>query len=88
MKSENVLGASAQLLGVALLIVTAVHITNHAAHSIADEVAFAAAILFIACCLTGHMAIRRNNDRLDEIADRIFFVGLLTLLFAALTFWF
>ena len=88
MKSENILGASASLLGVALLIVTVVHISGHAERSIADEVAFAAAMLFIGSCITAHLALGRGDHRFDAVADKLFFVGLLTLLFAALTFWF
>ena len=88
MKSDNILGASASLLGVALLIVTVVHISGHSATSIADEVAFAAAMIFIGSCMTAHLALGKQNNRLDAIADRLFFLGLITLLFAALTFWF
>lgn len=88
MKSENILGAGASLLGVALLIVTVVHVSGHAARSISDEVAFAAALLFIGTCMTAHEAIRRNDKRFDAIADKLFFLGLLTLLGAALSFWF
>ena len=88
MKSDNILGPSASLLGVALLIVTVVHISGHGSRSIADEVAFAAAMMFIGSCIAAHIAIGRNDKRLDTIADRLFFLGLVTLLFAALTFWF
>ena len=76
------------MLGVALLIVTVVHVSGHAARSIADEVAFAAAILFIGSCMAAHVAITRANQRFDAVADKLFFVGLLTLLFGSLTFWF
>lgn len=88
MKSDNILGASASLLGVALLIVTVVHISGHGSRSIADEVAFAAAMMFIGSCMAAHLALGRSDKRLDVIADRLFFLGLITLLFAALTFWF
>lgn len=88
MKSETILGAAATLLGVALLIVTAVHITGRAATTISDEVAFAAALLFIGSCLTAHLAIRKADQRFDRIADKLFFLAQLTLLFAALSFWF
>jgi len=88
MKSENILEAGASLLGVALLIVTVVHVSGHAARSFADEAAFAAAILFIGSCMAAHLAKRRTDEKLDAVADRLFFVGLVTLLFGTLTFWF
>lgn len=88
MKSDNILEAGASLLGVALLIVTVVHVSGHAARSVADEVAFAAAILFIGTCMAAHLAITRGNKRFDAVADKLFFFGLLTLLFGTLSFWF
>jgi hypothetical protein len=88
MKSEHILEAAASLLGVALLIVTVVHVSGHAARSFADESAFAAAILFIGSCMAAHLARTRANQRVVAAADKLFFAGLLTLLFGALTFWF
>lgn len=88
MKSENIVEAGASLLGVALLIVTVVHVSGHAARSFADEGAFAAAILFIGSCMAAHLARTRAIQRFDAVADRLFFAGLLTLLFGALSFWF
>jgi len=88
MKSDNILEAGASLLGVALLIVTVVHVSGRAARSFADEAAFAAAILFIGTCMAAHLARTRTNKKFDAVADKLFFVGLLTLLFGTLTFWF
>jgi len=88
MKSENILEAGASLLGVALLIVTVVHVSGHAARSFADEAAFAAAILFIGSCMAAHLAIGRGYKKFDAVADKLFFLGLLTLLFGTLSFWF
>jgi hypothetical protein len=88
MRSHSTLDASATLLGVALLVVTAVHITGQAARSISDEVAFAAALLFIASSLAAHRAISKSDDRYDRIADRFFFSALVVLLLAVLSFWF
>ena len=88
MRSHSTLDASATLLGVALLVVTAVHITGEAAKSISDEVAFAAALLFIGSCLAAHRAISRADERYDSIADKFFFSALVVLLLAVLSFWF
>lgn len=88
MRSENILGVAASLLGVALLIVTAVHITGQAARSVVDEVAFAASLLFIGSCMVAHVAMSKSNKRLDSIANRLFFLAMVTLLVAAVSFWF
>jgi hypothetical protein len=88
MRTHYILDAAAALLGVALLIVTAVHITGHASQSAADEIAFAAALLFLGSCGLSHRAISKSDDRFELIADNFFALGLLVLLFAVLTFWF
>jgi hypothetical protein len=88
MRSDNILSASASLLGVALLIVTGLHITDRAAQSVSDEVAFGAALLLIGSSLTAHLAIGKSSKRYDAIAANLFFLALMTLLLAVLAFWF
>ena len=88
MRSDNILSAASTLLGVALLMVTSVHITGHSAQTISDELAFGAALLLIGSCLAAHLAISRSSKRYDSIAANLFFVALVTLLLAVLSFWF
>jgi hypothetical protein len=88
MRTHHIVDSAATLLGVSLIIVTAVHISGKSATSIADELSFAAALLFLVSCGTSHQAIVRANDRFERIADNIFALGLLTLLFGVLSFWF
>lgn len=88
MRHHYILDSAATLLGVALVIVTAVHITGKAATTIADELAFASALLFLASCGGSHLAITRNDDRFESIADKLFAGGLLLLFGSVLSFWF
>jgi hypothetical protein len=88
MRSHYIIDSSASLLGVSLLIVTAVHITGKAATGIADEISFGAALLFLAACGVSHSAIRKSDERYERFADYIFVTGLLLLLCGVLTFWF
>ena len=88
MKSHYILNSAASLLGVSLLIVTAVHITAKSADSISDEMSFAAALLFIGSCLTSHRAISKDDDRFEAIADKLFAAGLVVLTGGVLSFWF
>ena len=88
MRTHYIVDSAATLLGVSLIIVTAVHISGKSATSIADELSFAAALLFLVSCGASHQAVVRRNDRFERIADNIFALGLLTLLFGALSFWF
>jgi hypothetical protein len=88
MRSHHILAAASSLLGVALLIVTAIHITDKAATSVADELSFAAALLFIGSCLTSHRAISKSDERFGGLADKLFALGLVVLSGGVLSFWF
>jgi hypothetical protein len=88
MKSDHIVGAAASLLGVALLIATAVHITGRAEQTISDEMAFAAALMFIGSCLASHRAIITGKQSSERLAEWLFPLGVITLTFAVLIFWF
>jgi uncharacterized membrane protein len=86
-KQHYILDSAATLLGVALVVVTAVHISGRAEATIADELAFVAALLFLGSCGASHWAITRSADRLERVADIIFAVALLVLFISVLTLW-
>jgi hypothetical protein len=88
MRSEHIVSAASSLLGVALLIVTAVHITGNAGQTFSDEVAFGAALLFIGSCLASHKAIVTGRNAYERLAEWLFPAGLVTLTCAVLIFWF
>jgi uncharacterized membrane protein SirB2 len=88
MKSQHILNAASSLLGVSLLIVTFVHVTGQQAESLTDEVAFAAALLFLGACLMSYRAIRAPAERSEKVADYLFLAAQVLLLCAVLLFWF
>ena len=88
MRAHYIIDSAATLLGVSLLIVTAVHITGKAAASIADELSFAAALLFLASCAASHRAISKSEDRFERLADKGFGLALVLLFCGVLSFWF
>lgn len=88
MRTHYILDSASALLGVSLVIVTAVHITGKAAVSIADELSYVAAVLFLGACFFSHRAISKSEDRFETVADKMFASGLLVLLCSVLTFWF
>jgi hypothetical protein len=88
MRPHYILDSAATLLGVALLVVTAVHITGKAPESIADELSFAAALLFFGSCAASHWGISKSNDRFERVAETLFEVALLVLFCGVLSFWF
>jgi hypothetical protein len=88
MKTDHILGVACSLLGVSLIIVTAVHITGKSAASIADELSFGAALVFIVSAFCSHRALAKSDNRFERIASRLFALGLLLLLCGVLSFWF
>ena len=88
MKTHYIIDSAATLLGVSLLIVTAVHITGKSATSIADELSFGAALLFLGSCAASHRAISKSEDRFERLADRGFGLALVLLFCGVLSFWF
>jgi hypothetical protein len=88
MKAHHILNSASNLLGASLVIVTALHISKFAAETYADEIAFAAAVLLLASCFSSYQSIRRADERIEVIADRLFVAAQALLLLAILSFWF
>jgi len=88
MKTHYIIDSAATLLGVSLLIVTAVHITGKSATSIADELSFGAALLFLGSCAASHRAVSKSEDRFERLADKGFGLALVLLFCGVLSFWF
>ena len=80
-KSTHILNAASNLLGIAMLIVTGLKITQHSRGTYADECALGAALLLAVSCLLSYLAFRRGDTRspLEDWADRIFLAGLICL---------
>jgi hypothetical protein len=83
-RNSHILNAASNLLGIALLIVTGINITNNAGKTYADEAGLTAAVLLAVSCLVSYLSIRRGDDgdRLEAWADKVFIAGLLALLAA------
>lgn len=77
---HHILNAASNLLGISLLIITGLHLSNSANKTLADEVAWIAAACFSVSCLLSYLAIRSRQDRSrsENMADKIFLGGLVT----------
>jgi hypothetical protein len=86
-KQSHILNAASNLLGIALIIVTALHVSGRNSHTWADEIAWLSAICFTLSCVFSYFAIRAEPQsiRYEHWADRIFLVGLFSLLAAVTT---
>ncbi len=87
-RNHYIIDSSAALLGISLLIVTAVHVSGRGPQSIADELSYAAALMFLVSCAFSHRGIVTGRDHLERVGDVFFSFGLISLLLGVLTFWF
>jgi hypothetical protein len=85
-KTTHILNAASNLLGITLLIIAGLHITNQAQKSLADEVAWLSAVCFSMSCGLSYLSIRSplELDRWEGWADRTFLLGIVTLVVAVL----
>jgi hypothetical protein len=88
MRTHHIVDSAATLLGVSLVIVTGVHISGQSGRTVADELSFAAAMMFLVSCGISHQSIIRKRERLEDLADKIFATGLVVLLCGVVSFWF
>jgi hypothetical protein len=84
-RSPHILNVSSNLLGITLLIIAGLHLTNRSAQSFADEIAWIGAVCFLTACFLSYLALGggRRGERLEVWADRIFLLGM-TGLFCAI----
>lgn len=87
-KHPHILNAASNLLGIALIIVTGLHVAGKSHRSWADEIALLAAVLFGMSCLLSYVAIRAGprQSRWEPWADRAFLLGLLSISVAVAMF--
>jgi hypothetical protein len=80
-KQPHILNAASNLLGIALLIITGLHVSRYAATTFADEIAWGAAVSLMLSCLFSYLAIRAEPrpTRYEGLADSVFLLGLLLL---------
>lgn len=79
-KSTHILNASSNLLGFSMVIITSLKITKTSHHTILDEFAGIACILFACSCFFSFMSIRSKREipgnRYESIADYLFLIAL------------
>lgn len=85
-KTHHILNAASNLLGISLLIIAGLHISDQARRTIADEIAWVGAVCFSASCWLSYLEIRSEGEsgRLEGWADKAFMLGMVTLLASVL----
>lgn len=82
-RPSHILNAASNLLGIALLIIAGLNVSHIADKSFADEIAWMAAVCLAASCLLSYLSVRREQrpgQSFEHWADRIFILGLVTLI--------
>ncbi len=82
-RTDHILNAASNLLGIALVIIAGLNVSHAARNSFADEIAWVAAVCLGASCFLSYIALREENagrGRAEKWADRVFLMGLLALI--------
>ena len=85
---HQIISSSTSLLGIALVIITALHVSHAARDTFADEIACISAVCLSASTMTSYLAIRAEprESRFADFADKAFLLGMLLLFVAVLIF--
>ena len=85
-KQPHILNASSNLVGICLVLVTALKLTKASDNTWADEISVCSAFAFIISCVTSYLSMRviRYADLYERLADYLFLGGMSTL-FVAIT---
>jgi hypothetical protein len=81
----HILNAASNLLGISIVLITGLKVTGHGERTLADEIAWMAALCFAISCLLSYLDLRAEPEDTphERWADRLFMVGLATLIVAA-----
>lgn len=93
--SQHILGASANLLGFCLFVITSLHLTNRTENNLIDEFTSVVALLLTVSSVLSFVSIRTENKdreyRLEQFADYLFVISLIGIMgiiaFIILNFW-
>ena len=77
-KHIHILNASPNLAGISLVIIAGLNVSDRAKSTSADEIAWVAALAFVASCFFSYIALRSEpyGERYETVADRAFLLGL------------
>jgi cytochrome bd-type quinol oxidase subunit 2 len=76
-RHTNIINAASNLLGICFLIIAGLSLTKSNSRSLADEIAWVAALCFLVSLSLSYVTVRHQNQEAwtSVWADRIFMVG-------------
>jgi hypothetical protein len=86
-KPSHILNAASNLLGISLIIIAGLNVSQVARTSLTDEIAWFAALALGTSCFLSYLALRSGGavrHPAERWADRIFLLGLVALIAAIL----
>ncbi len=85
-RHPNIMNAASNLLGICFLIIAGLSLTKSNSSSLADEVAWLAAMCFLVCLALSYATIRKQDETSWQAvwSDRIFMLGVAILTLATL----
>jgi hypothetical protein len=82
-KSPHILNSSSNLLGFCLVVLTSIKISKFSAATAIDEITGVASMLLMISCILSFLSIRSKSEtrseKLERVAEIIFFTGLISL---------
>ncbi|WP_298168916.1 hypothetical protein [Novosphingobium sp.] len=83
-RTHHILNAASNLLGISLLLIAGLRISDSGGKTMADEIAWMSAAGFSISCFFSYLALREGPraEVYEAVADRSFLVGLATLVVA------
>lgn len=83
-RHHHILNSASNLLGIALIVITSLHLTHVAEQTLASKIAWFAALLLSVSVLLSYWSIRLEpaGTNVEVWADRVFLTGLVALVAA------
>ncbi len=87
-KQPHILNASSNLIGICFVIIAGIKLTNLADQTFVDEVCIFAAFGFLCSCVLSYISMRIDdrNGWYETVADYLFLVSLVVLVFSVMLF--
>lgn len=76
--TSQIIGASTNLLGVCLIIITALKVSGFSAAALLDEITAVSSVFFLISCVIAYLSLRRTSrftGLYRDIADYAFLAG-------------
>ncbi|HNF03251.1 MAG TPA: hypothetical protein PLA61_14780 [Ferruginibacter sp.] len=88
--SSHILNAASNLLGICFIVLTSLKLLNQSQKTVIDEITITAIVSFMTSCILSFLAIKTadqtRSERLENMAEIIFFTGLCILFATTLLF--